>query len=831
MSKLPSTAIRVFVSSTFIDMQAERQYLVNEVFPQIRRRCALLGIDFEAIDLRWGVSGENSDAQVLDYCLEQIEGCLPYLLALIGGRYGWVPGTKPEIAPMLAADERECSVTELEIRRFERGVQRAGLEPRALVGLRSDAFTEELGVAEALTGETRARLAELRARFAPPGGFEYGDLASLGAAVTDYFIGKAQELANRLAHAKRRIDASQDEFLRLLRVTGVSHLPTALETRGEDGAWQAGDEEALARALHERGMHVVCGAPGSGKTALCTALAARWQEGSDGQVLRLHVGASGELSLNGVMRDLRALADARPDRSWLDALRDQINEASGPTLMVLDGVERIVGWDRSMLSQRYGIGDQAQQLLWTLIELLEADRRVSLLLTLDPEVQPDNAFARAMECSAIEVPGEQMPLVLWRIAPLDASRRRQFASAFFAFRGKQLTPGQLARIGDAEAADTFESLYLACDRLRRFGDLQGDRSSQDAFILERIDTIFDQSRAQATAALLAETRRAAGLNAATVDSALLLLAVTHYGLPAPVLAELVRRHTGQDFTLRDWAIVEGMFGPLLARSGTRYSFKNAAAALDVQRALGDVEPGLARAVLVDYLLEDLARTDIAAALGASLDHIFANELALQLPHLPGHPGWRELLAPMTLLGWLARDWEVGMVEFNWVYDKALFQQACDAADAVDAMAIVTRMRAAARAYMVGATPEARTRFLEIVNAAHMTTHDAETTTSGKARVTVTATVCALGAILADGHPDGEEDTAAIHGAIALLIAVAGQHGAAFSRALPLRQELDAWVERKIAAVEESGIMFAEREIDTIESRLAQLRQVLEEQPA
>lgn len=829
MSQAPATAIRVFVSSTFVDMQAERYYLVNEVFPQIRRSCALLGIDFEAIDLRWGVSGENSDAQVLDYCLDQIEGCLPYLLALIGGRYGWVPGTKPEIAPMLAADERECSVTELEIRRFERGVRRAGLEPRALVGLRSDALTEELGVAEPLTAETRARLDQLRARFAPPGGFDYGDLASLGAAVTDFFIGKAQELAHNLAHAKRRIDASQDEFLRLLHVTGVSHLPAALDVRGEDGTWRASDQEALGRGLREPGMHIVCGAPGSGKTILCNELAARWQEGGDGQVLCLHVGASGELSLNGMVRDLRALADASPDQSWLDSLRTQISASSGPTLLVLDGVERMVGWDRRMLPQHYGIGDQAGQLLLTLIELLEADGRVSVLVTLDPADQPDNGFARAMECSVVEVLGKQLPLVLWRIAPLDAARRRQFASAFLAFRGKQLTPAQLARIGDADAADTFESLYLACDRLRRFGDLQGNRKSQDAFILDQIDVIFGQSRAQATAALLAEARSAAGLNPATVDSALLLLAVTYYGLPAPVLVELVRRHTGQDFTLRDWAIVEGMFGPLLARSGTRYAFKNAAAARDVQRVLGNAEPRLARAVLADYLLEDLARTDIAAALGASLDHIFANELALQLPHLPGHHGWRELLAPMTLLAWLARDWEVGMVEFDWVYDRTLFQQACDAADPVDAVAIVARMRAAARDYMAGAAPAARARFLEIVNAAHITTNAAETTTSGKARLAVTATVCALGAILADGHPDGEEDTAAIHSAIALLIEVARQHGAAFARALPLRQELDAWVERKIASVQASGIMFAKREIDQIAPRLAQLRQVLEEQ--
>lgn len=279
---------------------------------------------------------------------------------------------------------------------------------------------------------------------------------------------------------------------------------------------------------------------------------------------------------------------------------------------------------------------------------------------------------------------------------------------------------------------------------------------------------------------LRTARSAAGLNPATVDSALLLLAVTYYGLPAPVLVELVRRHTGQDFTLRDWAIVEGMFGRLLARSGTRYAFKNAAAARDVQRVLGNAEPRLARAVLADYLMEDLARTDIAAALGTSLDHIFATSWHCSCRTCPDTMAGASCWRPCPMLAWLAREWEVGMVEFDWVYDRTLFQQACDAADPVDAMAIVARMRAAARDYMAGATPAARTRFLEIVNAAHMTTNAAEPTTSGKARLAVTATVCALGAILADGHPDGEEDSAAIHSTIALLIEAARQHGAAFA---------------------------------------------------
>ncbi len=37
-------AIRVFVSSTFRDMQAEREELVKRVFPQVRRVCEQRGV-------------------------------------------------------------------------------------------------------------------------------------------------------------------------------------------------------------------------------------------------------------------------------------------------------------------------------------------------------------------------------------------------------------------------------------------------------------------------------------------------------------------------------------------------------------------------------------------------------------------------------------------------------------------------------------------------------------------------------------------------------------------------------------------------------------------
>jgi len=52
--------IRVFVSSTFRDMQAERDYLVKFIFPQLRKLCESRGVTWGEIDLRWGVTDEQA---------------------------------------------------------------------------------------------------------------------------------------------------------------------------------------------------------------------------------------------------------------------------------------------------------------------------------------------------------------------------------------------------------------------------------------------------------------------------------------------------------------------------------------------------------------------------------------------------------------------------------------------------------------------------------------------------------------------------------------------------------------------------------------------------
>lgn len=89
--------IRIFVSSTFQDFKSERDLLAKEVYPELEELCRNNGFSFQIIDLRWGVSQQNSmDNRSLQICFDEIERCRkispkPNFLVLSGWRYGWIP--------------------------------------------------------------------------------------------------------------------------------------------------------------------------------------------------------------------------------------------------------------------------------------------------------------------------------------------------------------------------------------------------------------------------------------------------------------------------------------------------------------------------------------------------------------------------------------------------------------------------------------------------------------------------------------------------------------------------------------------------------------------
>ena len=96
--------VRVFISSTFKDMQSERDHLVRKVFPRIREELLPHKLHFVDIDLRWGVTGEQD---AVDVCRELIDESRPYFLCMLGGRYGWIPDGKEN---SITADEIHYAV-------------------------------------------------------------------------------------------------------------------------------------------------------------------------------------------------------------------------------------------------------------------------------------------------------------------------------------------------------------------------------------------------------------------------------------------------------------------------------------------------------------------------------------------------------------------------------------------------------------------------------------------------------------------------------------------------------------------------------------------------
>ncbi len=117
--------IRVFISSTFRDMQGEREYLIDKVFPVLREVAAKRDVMVVPVDLRWGITDEEAESgKVIQICLQEIENSRPFFIGLLGDRYGWCPSFEEissnralvEAYPFLLDDARNgLSITEIEM--------------------------------------------------------------------------------------------------------------------------------------------------------------------------------------------------------------------------------------------------------------------------------------------------------------------------------------------------------------------------------------------------------------------------------------------------------------------------------------------------------------------------------------------------------------------------------------------------------------------------------------------------------------------------------------------------------------------------------------------
>lgn len=114
----PDRAVRVFVSSTFRDMHAERDHLVTAVFPELEERIRRIGGRLFDLDLRWGVPTVGYDGERVNswtYCRRLLDCEKLFFVAVLGHRSGWVP-SEVSVEGLDREKWAGKSITEMEIR-------------------------------------------------------------------------------------------------------------------------------------------------------------------------------------------------------------------------------------------------------------------------------------------------------------------------------------------------------------------------------------------------------------------------------------------------------------------------------------------------------------------------------------------------------------------------------------------------------------------------------------------------------------------------------------------------------------------------------------------
>jgi tetratricopeptide (TPR) repeat protein len=443
--------VRVFVSSTFRDMHGERDYLATHVFPDLRDRCRKRQVEFVAVDLRWGITEEQSQrGEVLPICLREIENCRPYFIGLLGDRYGWIPDSiHPELISMQGwlEEHKEKSVTELEI--LHGVLNNPAMADRSFFYFRDPAYIETIPEAQrsdfvAEDAASKGRLEKLKGRIRDSGlqtKENYADPKAAGELIrTDLWAA---------------IDASFPEI----------DIPNPLDQ-------EIADHEAFAQSrakiyikreqdfkrldAHVQGEGpplVLIGESGVGKSALIANWAIRYREAYPEDFMILHFIGSSPASADyvGILRRIMAEIKRRHDvPDEIPVTPEKLREAfplwlasasaRGRLILVLDGLNQLE--DR----------DNAPHLGWL----------------------PDH-LAPNVRVLVSTLPGSSLEAVQKRNWPqyevksLDQQERLTLIVEYLARSSRQLSNEHLDRIVNAEQTSNPLYLKVLLDELGVFG--------------------------------------------------------------------------------------------------------------------------------------------------------------------------------------------------------------------------------------------------------------------------------------------------------------------------------------------------------------------------
>lgn len=436
-------------------MQAERDYLIRQVFPVIRKACRERQVEFTEIDLRWGVTREEAEqGKVVRICLEEIDRCRPYFLSLLGERYGWAPqytdlDHKSELLalfPFLENSLKEgLSVTEMEI--IHGVINNPEMIDHSFFYLRSLELTELLGK-----------------QFSAPNDYTESDIA---------LRQKLEQLKDKIRESGLPVRdnyqtvaelgelVKQDLLAVLDSSFPVDETPTPIEAErnahrmyGQDRCHSyianPDDLDVLDQHLESKRNIplIVTGESGLGKSALLAYWSSLQLEKNPNQFLIEHyVGNSGDADPGAVIRRVMTEIKERykesdelpskPDEVirdfplWLAKVRE-----NDPLLLVIDGLNQLETVDMRWLPE-----------FW--------QANIRAVFSVIPGQQLNEMIANDW--------------LLYIVKPLEIDRRERLISDWLARYRKTLSHVQTHKIAQAEQTGNPLFLKTVLEELRIFG--------------------------------------------------------------------------------------------------------------------------------------------------------------------------------------------------------------------------------------------------------------------------------------------------------------------------------------------------------------------------
>lgn len=451
--------IRVFISSTFQDMQGERDYLMKYTFPILRNLASKRDVTLTELDLRWGITEEESKSgKVVEICLREIENSIPFFIGIIGNRYGWVPEKKDihenvtdrfkDVSNYL---ERHLSVTEMEI---QFGVLQRKEDMHAYFYIKEGEEKEEPDNPEMLE---RIKKEVMSSRYPSS---TYSSPEDLGVQVEQAFTTLLNQLfpeGNLSELEKERI--GQRSFMRQLCLNYIR----------DDKNFQVLDKWMNDWERHQL---VVTGASGLGKSALI----ANWlneklsDEHRDYNIIYHFTGNGGSESshehiLRVLIEEINDVygweADDEMNKQQKDVLNDLFikvaSEGKKPLLIVLDAINQIVDTDNAKLLNWLPIPPKDIKILFS---TLEDDRTM--------EVFNNHHYP------------------VFVLQPISLEQRQQLVTEYLEKFGKKLTDIQIERITTDKQSENTLVLKTLLDELINFG------------VYERLDERIDYYLSQDT---------------------------------------------------------------------------------------------------------------------------------------------------------------------------------------------------------------------------------------------------------------------------------------------------------------------------------------------